>query len=53
MPGHKFERITEDIRRELTAILRELKDPRVTQSMISIVKVLQGLCKRYGWIRKG
>lgn len=39
MPGHKFERITEDVKRELTAIFRELKDPRVTQSMISIVKV--------------
>ena len=39
MPGHKLERITEDIKRELTAIFRELKDPRITQTMLSIVKV--------------
>lgn len=39
MSGHKLERITEDIKRELTAIFRELKDPRITQTMISIVKV--------------
>ena len=39
MSGHKLERITEDIKRELTAIFRELKDPRVTQTMLSIVKV--------------
>ena len=28
MPSHRIERTTEDIRRELTAIFRELKDPR-------------------------
>lgn len=39
MPGHRMERITEDIHRELTAIFRELKDPRVHRSMISIVRV--------------
>lgn len=39
MSGHRFERITEDIKRELTAIFRELKDPRITQTMLSIVKV--------------
>lgn len=39
MSGHKLERITEDIKRELTAIFRNLKDPRITQTMISIVKV--------------
>jgi len=39
MSGHRLERITEDIKRELTAIFRELKDPRITQTMLSIVKV--------------
>lgn len=39
MAGHRIERISEDIKRELTAILRELKDPRVSSGLISIVKV--------------
>ncbi len=39
MFGHRIERITEDVKRELTAIFREVKDPRVTKTMISIVKV--------------
>ncbi len=39
MSGHKIERITEDIKRELTAIFRELKDPRVTSTLVSIVRV--------------
>ena len=39
MPSHKIERITEDIHRELTAIFRELKDPRVQGGLISIVRV--------------
>lgn len=39
MASHKLGRTTEDIKRELTAVLRELKDPRVANSMISIVKV--------------
>ena len=39
MPSHKIERATEDIRRELTAIFRELKDPRVNQAFLSIVRV--------------
>lgn len=38
MAGHKLGRTTEDIKRELTAILRELKDPRVS-GLISIVRV--------------
>ncbi|HBC27926.1 MAG TPA: 30S ribosome-binding factor RbfA [Ruminococcaceae bacterium] len=38
MPSHKMGRVTEDIRRELSAIFRELKDPRV-QGLISIVRV--------------
>lgn len=39
MATHKIDRTTEDIHRELTAIFRELKDPRVTGSMLSIVRV--------------
>ena len=39
MAGHKIDRTTEDIRRELTAIFRELKDPRVNVAMLSIVRV--------------
>lgn len=38
MPSHKIARITEDVHRELTAVFRELKDPRV-QGLISIVRV--------------
>ena len=38
MANHKIDRITEDIRRELTAIFRELKDPRVTSCFLSIVR---------------
>ncbi|HAH79508.1 MAG TPA: ribosome-binding factor A, partial [Ruminococcaceae bacterium] len=38
MAGHRLGRITEDIKRELTAIFRKLKDPRV-QGLISIVRV--------------
>lgn len=38
MPSHRIGRITEDVHRELTAIFRELKDPRV-QGLISIVRV--------------
>lgn len=40
MPSHRMGRTTEDIRRELSAILREVKDPRVQgNGMISIVRV--------------
>jgi len=39
LAGHKIDRITQDIKRELTAILRELKDPRITESFITIVRV--------------
>ena len=39
MGSHRIERTTEDIKRELTAIFRELKDPRVQQAFISIVRV--------------
>lgn len=39
MSGHRMDRTTEDIKRELTAILREMKDPRVHDAFISIVRV--------------
>lgn len=40
MPGYKTERTAEDIKRELIAILSELKDPRIAGKMLTIVKVL-------------
>ena len=39
MANHRIGRTTEDIKRELTAIFRELKDPRVTEVFLSIVRV--------------
>ena len=39
MANHKLGRTTEDIKRELTAIFRELKDPRVNACFLSIVRV--------------
>ena len=39
MPSHKLGRTTEDIRRELSAMLRELKDPRTQNMLLSIVRV--------------
>lgn len=38
MAGYKVGRLTEDFKRELSVILRELKDPRV-HGMLSIVKL--------------
>ena len=38
MPGNKIAPVTEDVRRELTAILREVKDPRVKGCFLSIVR---------------
>lgn len=38
MAGYRSDRTSEDIRRELTAILRTVKDPRVT-GLVSIVRV--------------
>ena len=39
MAGFRMDRTGEDIMRELTAILRTVKDPRVTTGLISIVRV--------------
>ena len=38
MPNHKIDRNAEDIRRELTDILRSLKDPRIT-GFLTLVRV--------------
>ena len=49
MANHKLGRITEDVKRELTAIFRELKDPRVNACFLSLsyctvyVSALEGL----------
>ena len=52
MASHRIDRTTEDIKRELTAILRELKDPRVQETMLSVVRVEVtndlSYCKVYG-----
>lgn len=39
MPSYKINRVTEDIKRELSAILREVKDPRVKDCLLSVVRV--------------
>ncbi|MBR1811040.1 MAG: 30S ribosome-binding factor RbfA [Clostridia bacterium] len=39
MPNFKSSRMAEDLKREITALIRELKDPRVTGSMITVVRV--------------
>ena len=39
MPSYKIDRVTEDVKRELSAILREVKDPRVKDCFLSIVRV--------------
>ncbi len=38
MPSHRIDRITQDIKREMSDILREIKDPRVSK-MLSVVRV--------------
>lgn len=38
MANHRADRVSEDIKRELTAILREMKDPRLHNGLISVVR---------------
>lgn len=38
MANHRADRMSEDIRRELMAILREMKDPRLHNGIISVVR---------------
>ncbi len=37
MPSHRIDRITQDVKREMSDILREIKDPRVSK-MLSVVR---------------
>ncbi|MCC8023619.1 MAG: 30S ribosome-binding factor RbfA [Clostridiales bacterium] len=39
MAGYRVDRMSEDIKREFVAIMRELKDPRVKASLLTVVKV--------------
>ena len=39
MSNNRLQRTNEDIARELSALLREVKDPRVRQGMLSVVAV--------------
>lgn len=39
MASNRICRINEDLQRELSALIRVLKDPRVQQSMVSVTKV--------------
>ena len=39
MPNFKTSRMAEDIKREITAVIRELKDPRVRDAMLTVVRV--------------
>ena len=39
MAGYRMNRQSEDISRELAAILRTVKDPRVQNAMLSIIRV--------------
>ncbi len=50
MASYKIDRVQEDILRELTAILRELKDPRITPDLTVVRAELSGdmgHCKAY------
>ena len=38
MASYRLQRTNEDILRELTALLRELKDPRVAEALLTVVK---------------
>ena len=39
MPNHRAQHSTESIKREITAIVKELKDPRLEEGFISILKI--------------
>jgi ribosome-binding factor A len=39
MAGYRMDRISEDIMREITAILRTVKDPRVTSGILTVIRV--------------
>lgn len=39
MAGYRIDRVSEDIKREIIAVIRELKDPRVMDKMLIVVRV--------------
>ena len=39
MAGYRINRISEDIKREAIAVIRELKDPRVRDKLLTVVRV--------------
>lgn len=39
MAGFRINRVSEDIKREIISIIRELKDPRVMGRMLTVVRV--------------
>ncbi len=39
MAGYRIDRISEDIKREAVAVIRELKDPRVMDKLLTVVRV--------------
>lgn len=39
MAGFKADRVSEDIKREIIAVMRELKDPRVKDKILTVVRV--------------
>lgn len=39
MAGYRTGRVSEDIKREIVAVIRELKDPRVRDKILTVVRV--------------
>ena len=39
MANHRIDRVSEDIKREIVAQIRELKDPRVKDKFLTVVRV--------------
>ena len=39
MAGYRVSRLSEDIKREIIAVIRELKDPRVQEKLLTVVRV--------------
>ena len=39
MPGHSKDRVGEDIKREIIATLKDIKDPRVAEELLTVVRV--------------
>lgn len=51
MAGHREEKINEEVKRTLTGVIREIKDPRVKTGMVSVLKTVVTkdlkFCKAY------